>query len=90
MTGTARRSASVPSTFPIATVSTTHLRNEFIALAEQDGNIREICRRFAISPLGYKWLPALLSVRGTQYIEHTPPPRRFHATTAYRRGHRQA
>ena len=38
--------------------STMSLREEFVALASQDGaNKRELCRRFGISPkTGYKWL----------------------------------
>jgi transposase InsO family protein len=38
--------------------STVSLRQEFVALARQDGaNIRALCRRFQISPkTGYKWL----------------------------------
>jgi len=38
--------------------NTVSLRQEFVALARQDGaNIRALCRRFEISPkTGYKWL----------------------------------
>jgi transposase InsO family protein len=33
------------------------LRTEFIALVEQGGNVRQLCRRFGISPTtAYKWL----------------------------------
>jgi transposase-like protein len=39
-------------------VSIVVLRQDFVMLALQPGaNIRELCRRFAISPTtGYKWL----------------------------------
>lgn len=39
-------------------VSTMQLRSEFVLLARQEGaNIRQLCRRFHISPsTGYKWL----------------------------------
>ena len=39
-------------------VSVMSLRREFVRLAEQEGaNIRELCRRFSISPTtGYKWI----------------------------------
>lgn len=38
--------------------NTVSLRQEFVQLAMQEGaNVRELCRRFAISPkTGYKWL----------------------------------
>lgn len=33
------------------------LRSEFVSLAEQGGNVRQLCRRFGISPTtAYKWL----------------------------------
>ncbi|THD29685.1 helix-turn-helix domain-containing protein, partial [Pantoea sp. R102] len=37
---------------------TMSLRTEFVLFASQDGaNIRELCRRYGISPAtGYKWL----------------------------------
>jgi transposase InsO family protein len=38
-------------------VSTMQLRSEFVSLAEQGGNVRQLCRRFGISPTtAYKWL----------------------------------
>ena len=43
---------------PWSTRDTMSLREEFVALARQEGaNRRELCRRFGISPqTGYKWL----------------------------------
>jgi len=43
---------------PWQEVSTVQLREEFIALAEQDGaNVRQLCKRYGISPsTAYKWL----------------------------------
>lgn len=43
-----------------------NLRQEFIALAQEDGaNRRELCRRFGISPkTGYKWLARVAAVDG--------------------------
>jgi transposase InsO family protein len=43
---------------PWQEVSTMSLRQEFVTLARHEGaNVRELCRRFAISPrTGYKWL----------------------------------
>jgi transposase InsO family protein len=43
---------------PWQEVSTVALREEFVALAQQQGvNLRALCRRFQISPTtGYKWL----------------------------------
>lgn len=43
---------------PWQEVSTMSLRREFVVLAMQQGaNVRELCRRFGISPkTGYKWL----------------------------------
>lgn len=42
---------------PWQEVSTVQSRIEFVALAEQGGNIRQLCRRFGISPTtAYKWL----------------------------------
>lgn len=43
---------------PWREVSAVELREEFVKLAGQDGaNVRELCRRYGISPTtGYKWL----------------------------------
>ncbi|HET7633311.1 MAG TPA: helix-turn-helix domain-containing protein, partial [Burkholderiales bacterium] len=42
---------------PWQEVSTMQLRTEFVVLAEQGGYIRQLCRRFGISPTtAYKWL----------------------------------
>jgi transposase InsO family protein len=42
---------------PWQEVSTVQSRTEFVALAEHGGNIRQLCRRFGISPTtAYKWL----------------------------------
>lgn len=42
---------------PWQEVSTVQSRTEFVALAERGGNIRQLCRRFGISPTtAYKWL----------------------------------
>jgi transposase InsO family protein len=43
---------------PWQEVSVMDLRREFVGLAMQEGaNVRELCRRFGISPdVGYKWL----------------------------------
>ena len=43
---------------PWSTRDTMSLREEFVALAQQEGaNRRELCRRFGISAqTGYKWL----------------------------------
>lgn len=42
---------------PWKEVSVMEQRREFVALAAQDANRRELCRRFGISPqTGYKWL----------------------------------
>lgn len=43
---------------PWQEVSAVSLRNEFVVLAEAEGaNVRELCRRFGISPTtGYKWV----------------------------------
>ena len=43
---------------PWGAMSTQALREEFVRLSAFDGsNIRELCRRFGISPkTGYKWL----------------------------------
>ena len=47
-------------------VSTMSLRREFVKLASQEGaNVRELCRRYGISPTtGYKWIG-----RGTEETE---------------------
>jgi len=51
---------------PWQEVSTMSLRQEFVALAMQQGvNVRELCRRFGVSPkTGYKWL-SRFAARGT-------------------------
>lgn len=43
---------------PWQEVSTVQLREEFVALAEQEGaNVRQLCKRYGISPsTAYKWL----------------------------------
>src|SRR5215470_19685212 len=43
---------------PFSEVSVMELRGEFVKLADQeDANMRELCRRYGISPTtGYKWL----------------------------------
>ncbi len=58
------------------------LRTEFVTLAAQEGsNIRELCRRFQISPrTGYKWIArfraeGVAGLRDRSRRPHTTPTR---------------
>jgi transposase InsO family protein len=58
---------------PWQEVSTMQLRTEFVVLAEQGGYIRQLCRRFGISPTtAYKWLER--HRQGTSLEEHSRRP----------------
>ena len=58
---------------PWQEVSTMQLRTEFVVLAEQDGRIRQLCRRFGISPTtAYKWLKR--HRQGASLEEHSRRP----------------
>lgn len=63
---------------PWSTRDTMSLREEFIALANQEGaNRRELCRRFGISPqTGYKWLARHAEFGKVGLIERSRRPSR--------------
>src|SRR3954466_15649960 len=68
---------------PWKEVYTVSLRREFVQLASNAGaNIRELCRRFEISPkTGYKWL-ARYQAEGLEGLrERSRPPRTSPAKT---------
>lgn len=54
---TMHRSFQRRESMPWQEVSVVQSRIEFVALAQEGGNIRQLCRRFGISPsTAYKWL----------------------------------
>lgn len=59
---------------PWSTRDTMSLREEFVALARQEGaNRRELCRRFGISPqTGYKWLARIATLGAAGPGETSP------------------
>jgi transposase InsO family protein len=56
--------------------STMDLKQEFVALASQEGaNRRELCRRFGISaPTGYKWLARFAEQGGVGLLDQSRRP----------------
>lgn len=69
---------------PWQEVSTMSLRQEFVMLAMREGaNVRELCRRFGVSPkTGYKWL-ARYAARGTSGLaDESRRPRHSPTRTA--------
>ena len=64
--------------------STVSLRQEFVHLAEQEStNMRELCRRFGISPqTRYKWLARFAQQGAGGLIDVTRRPHRSPRTTA--------
>jgi transposase InsO family protein len=72
---------NLPDLLPLMTWntrSTMDLKQEFVALASQEGaNRRELCRRFVISaPTGYKWLAHFAEQGGTGLVEQSRKPAR--------------
>jgi transposase InsO family protein len=70
---------------PWQEVSTVSLRCEFVALAAAEGaNLRELCRRFGISPkTGYKWLARHRAAGPAGLADRSRRPRSCpHATAA--------
>lgn len=61
---------------PWQEVSTMSLRREFVMLARQEGaNVRELCRRFGISPkTGYKWLGRYAAAGASALAERSRRP----------------
>ena len=59
-------------------VSIVVLRRDFVMLAVQPGaNIRELCRRFAISPTtGYKWLQRYRQDSRESFCDRSRRPQR--------------
>ncbi len=62
---------------PWQEVSTMSLREEFVRLAsEEDVNMRDLCRRFGISPrTGYKWLTRFADAGQAGLIDRSRRPR---------------
>lgn len=60
------------------------LRQEFVALASQDGaNVRELCRRFGISAkTGYKWLGRAAEAGAAGLVDRSRRPRTSPTKTA--------
>ncbi len=61
---------------PWEEVSVMSQRREFVTLAQSEGtNIRELCRRFGISPnTGYKWLGRFRGGGTSGLAELAPTP----------------
>lgn len=68
---------------PWQEASTMSLRHEFVALASREGaNVRELCRRFGISPTtGYKWLGRHRAEGAAGLVDQSRRPRRSPART---------
>jgi transposase InsO family protein len=64
--------------------STMSLKQEFVTLADREGaNVRELCRRFGISPqTGYKWLRRYRAEGPAGLAERSRRPHRSPARTA--------
>jgi transposase InsO family protein len=69
---------------PWQEVSTMSLRQEFVALAMQQGaNVRELCRRFGVSPkTGYKWLNRFTTRGAAGLCDESRRPRHSPTHTA--------
>lgn len=69
---------------PWQEVSTMSLRQEFVALAMQQGaNVRELCRRFGVSPrTGYKWLSRFTARGGAGLADESRRPHHSPRRTA--------
>lgn len=69
---------------PWQEVSTMSLRQEFVALVMQQGaNVRELCRRFGVSPkTGYKWLSRFTARGAAGLADESRRPHRSPARTA--------
>ena len=67
-------------------VSTVQLRTEFVLLARQEGaNIRQLCRRFNISPsTAYKWLSRFENLGAQGLVDQFDDQRR-HPNAALKR-----
>src|SRR5271170_3041243 len=72
------------STMPWKELSAMSLRLEFVRLANQpDANIRELCRRFDISPkTAYKWLARFRDLGEQGLIDQSRRPVRSPERTA--------
>lgn len=68
---------------PWQEASAVSLRNEFVVLAEAEGaNVRELCRRFGISPTtGYKWVERYRVEGVAGLLDRVRRPRRSPART---------
>lgn len=69
---------------PWQEVSTMSLRQEFVAQAMQQGaNVRELCRRFGVSPkTGYKWLGRFAARGASGLCDESRRPRHSPTRTA--------
>jgi transposase InsO family protein len=69
---------------PWREASLMSLRLEFVQLASQEGaNVRELCRRFQISPAtGYKWLQRFAQSGATALVDQSRRPRTSPKQTA--------
>jgi len=69
---------------PWMELSTMSLRDEFVALASRDdANVRQLCRRFGISPTtGYKWIRRFRQAGPAGLADRSRRPSRSPARTA--------